>query len=221
MNIYEKMLEITKNVQNIEKHGWNDFNKYEYVRAIDVIAGVQKELVNNKVCLSITEDTVEYFQKDKIDSSGNIKGTNFFARIKCTANFINAEKPEEKISVSYFAEASDSGDKSLYKSKTNGLKYLLTQQFMLVTDVLKDDEENEKPKTKEQPKIEPVVQELQKGNFNKAISSLEQIKTFEQLTKFKDALNNRMWSDKEYSEIKTIIDEIEIKFLDQEMKGKQ
>ena len=135
MNIYEKMLAITAEVQNIEKRGHNDFNNYDYVRATDVIANVQKSLVKNKVYLQISE--MEYASHNEEKKDGKI---NHFGQIKCRAMFVNAEKPEEKIEVEYYAEAADSLDKQIYKAKTNGLKYLLTQAFMLVTDVLIDAE---------------------------------------------------------------------------------
>jgi hypothetical protein len=136
MNLYEKMLKVTEEVQNIEKKGFNAFNKYKYVQAVDVIEGVQKALIRNKIYLNITEI-------ECIDSKeAKEKGFNFFSRIKCHATFINAEKPDERIDVDYYGQAADSLDKQLYKAKTNGLKYLLTQQFLLVTDVLKDVEDD-------------------------------------------------------------------------------
>jgi hypothetical protein len=141
------MLKVTENIQNIEKKGHNDYSNYDYVRAVDVISEVQKELVKNKIYLAISE------MDHKVSSVAKEKGgfTNY-SDITCKATFFNVEKPEEKIEVMYFARASDSGDKDIYKAKTNGLKYLLTQQFMIVTDVLIDAEQDHK--TVDTPKKE-------------------------------------------------------------------
>jgi hypothetical protein len=143
MNIYEKMLAITKAVQNVEKKGENKFSNYKYVRAVDVIEAVQSELVKNGVCLTITETsfTSTHPEGDK----------NHYADLKCTATFTNVEKIDEKIIVDYFGRAADTLDKDIYKAKTNGLKYLLTQQFMIITDALTDAEQDNKYDTHSEP----------------------------------------------------------------------
>lgn len=148
MNIYEKMLAITEEVQNVEKKGFNAFSNYKYVRAVDVVEAIQKSIIKHGVFIAISE------LDNKISSEPRDKGGfNHYSDLKCHATFINAEKPEEKIEVEYFARASDTGDKDIYKAKTNGLKYLYTQQFMLVTDVLIDAEEEKAPKV---DKLAPI-----------------------------------------------------------------
>ena len=140
MNIYQKMLAITYAVQAIEKNGYNDYAKYNYVKASDVIAGIQRALVKFQVCLSISE--LESTDWAEAKEKG---GINHFNKTKCRADFINADNPAEKISVDYYGEAADSLDKQIFKAKTGGLKYLLTQQFMLATDVVIDPELENKP----------------------------------------------------------------------------
>ena len=139
MNIFKKMLKVTEAVQNVEKKGHNAFANYDYVRAVDVIGSVQKELVANKISLVITETA--FVPSTETTAAGK---ANHYTDLKCQASFVNAEKPDEKITVDYFARASDTGDKDIYKAKTNGLKYLLTQQFMIITDVLVDAEQDNK-----------------------------------------------------------------------------
>ena len=153
MNIFEKMLKVTEAVQNVEKKGHNAFANYDYVRAVDVIGSVQKELVANKISLVITEKA--FVPSTETTAAGK---ANHYTDLKCQASFVNAEKPDEKITVDYFARASDTGDKDIYKAKTNGLKYLLTQQFMIITDVLVDAEQDNKFDTHNAVPVTPKVE---------------------------------------------------------------
>jgi hypothetical protein len=179
------MLKVTEAVQNIEKKGHNSFSNYDYVRAVDVIAGVQKELVSNKIYLTISEKHAIFTEEAREKG-----GFNHYTDLGCIAKFINAEKPDEFIEVEYNARASDTGDKDIYKAKTNGLKYLLTQQFMLVTDVLIDAEDNkydthnEAEKPKEEAKKEEKPKD--KKNTKEEIATKIQVDKIDKLVKAKD-----------------------------------
>lgn len=157
-NIYQRMSIITKEAKSIPKNGYNAFNKYKYVQAVDVINSMQNLLTAHGVALTISETELEKWTEQTAKG-----GLNHFSQIKCEATFINIDKPSEKITVNYYTVGADTLDKDIYKAKTGGLKYLLTQQFLIVTDNLIDPEEQKKP---DNPSIKPNTRQKDKQNGN-------------------------------------------------------
>ena len=130
LNIYQKMLKITEETEAIPKNGWNDFSKYKYVRAIDLIGHVKKLLVKYGVHLDVKEDGIQR----------TLEGKNFHTQISCVGVFTNSDNPSEQITVPYWSVSADTLDKDIFKAKTNGLKYLLSQTFKIITDDFIDTE---------------------------------------------------------------------------------
>lgn len=143
LNIYQKMNKVTEDCKQIPKNGENKFAGYKYVMAVDVINEVQKLLVKHGIQLIIAEDEIKrktYKNKNNVD--------NYMCQLKCTASFVNIDDKEDFAQVVYYSVSADTLDKDIFKAKTNGLKYLLTQQFLIVTDVLIDSED---------PRFQPKV----------------------------------------------------------------
>jgi hypothetical protein len=132
-NLQQRKLAIMQEAQTIDKKGLNKFSNYKYVRAVDVIEEIQKLLIKHGVTISISETECER----------EIQGKNFHTTLKCQAIFRNVDKPEDQETITYYSISADTLDKDIFKAKTNGLKYLLTETFMLVTDALIDTEEDD------------------------------------------------------------------------------
>jgi len=139
-NIHQRMLEITKACDSIPKNGYNSYSKYKYVKAVDVVGNIQKLLVKNGVTLTISEKCLT---RNKIDKASN-NGYNIHSEVTCEAVFTNVDKPDEQIKIDYYGVASDTLDKDIYKAKTGGLKYLLSQTFLITTDDFIDPEDDSK-----------------------------------------------------------------------------
>lgn len=124
-NIYQRLLAITEDAEQIPKRGKNTFSNYDYVLAIDVIGHVRKLLIKHGVHVSISE-------------TGDLKryrdGKNFHSETTSTAKFINTDNPTDTHEVKYHAVAADTLDKDIYKAKTGGLKYLFSQEFKIITN---------------------------------------------------------------------------------------
>ena len=143
MNLQEKFLAITEKAQAIEKKGYNDYSKYSYVRAVDVIAEIQSLLIEFKVAVNI--DEVEHI-RDSI-------GKNFHSTLRCKATWTNVENPKETEETHFYTVSADTLDKDIFKAKTNGLKYLFAQKFLIVTDLTVDAEQYAKKNAKKLAKI--------------------------------------------------------------------
>jgi hypothetical protein len=133
LNIYERLSAISEEVEAIPKRGKNKFSNYDYVMAVDVIGYIKKLLVKYGVYLSITEIEMERTPK-------TVDNKNWHSKIKCQGEFINIDNPKDKHTVTYYSVSADTLDKDIFKAKTNGLKYLLSQQFLIVTDDFVDTE---------------------------------------------------------------------------------
>lgn len=132
MNIYQKMSAITAEVAHIPKRGYNSFSNYKYVLAVDVINEVSKLLVKHGIYLSISE--TEFDRREC--------GKNYVSLVRCDADFIDIDDPEQKVRFTYNTVSADTLDKDIFKAKTNGLKYLFTQAFLIVTDNVIDSEDS-------------------------------------------------------------------------------
>lgn len=121
----------------IPKNGYNSFSKYKYVMASDVISEVSKLMVKHGVILVTKE----------IELTRESHGKNFHSTLKSQGIFRNIDCLTDVVTYDYYSISADTLDKDIFKSKTNGLKYLFTQAFQIVTgDVI--DTEQDKPQNK-------------------------------------------------------------------------
>ena len=154
--LLQRMSAITAEAQAIPKRGYNSYSNYYYVMAVDVIEELQKLFTKWGVQLIISEKSLE-----RINPPGN---KNFYSTLKCTATFLNIDNPLDKIEVDYFSVSADTLDKDIFKAKTNGLKYLLTQQFLIVTNDLIDTEDSKHEPIQDKPvKKDSIVDEVKKA----------------------------------------------------------
>jgi hypothetical protein len=139
--LIEKFSLIRAEVPKIPKNGYNSFSNYKYVQAFDAINAIRDLLVKHKIDLQIFETACKTWTE----------GKNKFCELHCTARFTNIADIKDSVEITYFGQASDTLDKAIYKAKTNGLKYLFTQLFLMVTsdvvDVEQDSQKSAPPKT--------------------------------------------------------------------------
>jgi len=134
-DIHERLHEITCKVDRVEKKGYNDFNKYSYVRAVDVIREVKKLLIQEGVTLTFEE----------LECHNEKIGDNIHCYLKVKATFSCVESPSDKKEIVYFSQGTDRLDKAIFKAKTNGLKYLFIQEFLIDSDEVLVDAESDAP----------------------------------------------------------------------------
>ena len=154
MNLWQKMSAIQDEVKDVPKNGRNKFSGYDYVMAVDIVESTRKLLAKYNVVCTIKEvDMTRSMEGIKEDKK------NFHTVIKCIGTFINADKPEEREEVPYFAVAADTLDKDIYKAKTGGIKYLFIQTFKIPSDLQdpEDDRDDAKMNGAAVPKAPPAA----------------------------------------------------------------
>lgn len=130
-SLLKKLCAIQAEIESIEKTGYNDFQKYKYVKESDVLDAVRPLLIKHAIIL--TMNTTE------ITNIGDMTQV----KINYTWHCVDSG---ESLTVTGFGQGCDKQDKGIYKAYTGGLKYFLMKSFLISSE---DDPENEKDEKKQ------------------------------------------------------------------------
>lgn len=152
MSIHKKILEIRKSIGTIPKNGWNDFHKYSYAKANDIIEAVKPVLDNHGVVVyPIEVEGLEITTKQKLNSgTGEVYDDGYIERWTQVFELVDVESETSKI-VKVRCAGEDKGDKSAYKGNTGALKYLFINIFELDTEDDPERDSASKPPANGQP----------------------------------------------------------------------
>lgn len=133
LNLAEKLSEACAAVSFVEKHGRNEMQSYDYVKAADVAKAIRMELFNRGIMIIPTETELqtERFQTNK---------GGYMTEVRVKTAFVITDG-KDKLEGAGWGIARDSGDKAIYKAKTGALKYFL-RGLGLIPDE-KDDPETD------------------------------------------------------------------------------
>jgi len=153
LNLFQKLIEVRKVVPYLQKE--NAGNQYKYVSSSQVLANVRAMMDELGLLLvpsvedhKVSTETIEYMEKEKPK-----KTTTYFTELVMTMTWINAEKPEEKISCNWYGQGVDiAGEKGVGKALTYAEKYFMLKFFNIATD--KDDPDTFQEKHEPEVKID-------------------------------------------------------------------
>lgn len=139
MNIFEKMLAITAELQTVAKNMTVQQTKsssYKAVAERDILDAVKPleakfGIYSYPYSRSVLESNIldsESYINDKA-----VKKTTYMTRIDTVYRFVNVEKPDEYIDITSFAEGIDSQDKGSGKAMTYADKYALMKAYKIST----------------------------------------------------------------------------------------
>ncbi len=157
LNIYQKLVEVRKSVPYLQKEAQGQ--QYSYVGSSQVLSAVRAKMDELGLLLTVKvighnvqSETVE--NKDKYDKLK--KTTTYFTELDLEFTWINADKPEETLSMPFYAQGVDiAGEKGVGKALTYGEKYFLLKTFNIATD--KDDPDYFQEKAENYRKQEPIT----------------------------------------------------------------
>lgn len=120
-NIYQKILEVMKNIEYLSKDDAVAFGstKYKAMSEEKVTTTVRKELIKQGLVVFPVEQTVT--------KEGNITTTN------TTYKLVNTENPDEFVFLASSGQGSDTQDKGVGKAMTYSFKYMLLRTFAIPT----------------------------------------------------------------------------------------
>ena len=113
----------------MKKAGYNDFNKYSYVKESDVAEKFQSLLVKHRVFLFSSVTEAKSVQVQSASGKPSILST-----VQMKYTFVNVDSPEDQFIVNATGDGMDTGDKAIYKALTGAHKYLLIRNFNLGSD---------------------------------------------------------------------------------------
>lgn len=135
MNIYEKMAEITAEINTVAKNLQVDTGKgkgYKAVSEADVLAAVKP--------IEKKHGVYSYpYEREIVDSGELVNQTQYgerkslFLRVRTVYRYVNTEKPDEYIDIVTYGDGVDSQDKAPGKAMTYGDKYALLKAYKIQT----------------------------------------------------------------------------------------
>ena len=183
MNLYQKMLAITAELQTVAKNLTvsTGSSSYKAVSERDVIDAVKPLEVKHGVYSFPVERSI--VESDRYEKTSMYKGearatTQFFIKLKTVYRFINAEKPEEYIDITSFSTGLDAGDKAEGKAMTYGDKYALMKAYKISTGDDPDQQASEDAHYTELPITETNIDALMMKANEKQVDINVILKTY-------------------------------------------
>ena len=135
LNIYEKMSAITNELGVVAKNLNVDMGKgksYKAVQEKDVLDAVKP--IEEKYRVYSYPKERKILDSAILEKEGNgYISKNMYLRIETTYEFVNLDKPDEKITMTSYADGIDSGDKATGKAMTYSDKYSLLNAYKIAT----------------------------------------------------------------------------------------
>ncbi len=123
--LVEKIVAACKDMEHIEKTGYNNFHKYKYLTVEDTVTVVRRALLNQGVFMYRSACMMRSYEM-RTSEDGSKVGTYVTLDLEFTLTDGSA-----RIVLPATAEARDTSDKATQKAETSALKYALFQNFLL------------------------------------------------------------------------------------------
>ena len=150
--ITAKLVKVMEEVSHVQKNGTNEFHKYQYATAADVLEKVNEALVKNKICSIAKADLIS------LEHVANAKGNQeHLATVQMNIRLIDSESGEY-LNIAGLGNGQDSGDKAVMKAETASIKYAYMMAFNISTgDDPEADIKTDQFAAADTPKPRPVV----------------------------------------------------------------
>ena len=149
MNIYEKLLKIKESVEYLKKAQKSE--QYDFVSSSQVIAALRSNMNEQKLLLVPNVEEAKFSTIVEKTSAKGKPTADLLTEVFITYKWINAENPEETLSVRWYGQGVDTnGEKGVGKAYTYAEKYFLLKFFNIPTD--KDDPDSFEQKQKRKNK---------------------------------------------------------------------
>ena len=125
--IASKLVKVMADCAYIQKNGSNEFHRYKYATAADVLEKVNASLVKHGIAVTAQAELIDL--RDVVTQKGN---TERLATMKTTLTLIDAESGET-VSCSGIGSGQDPGDKAAMKACTASLKYAWMMTLAMAT----------------------------------------------------------------------------------------
>ncbi|MBR2142957.1 MAG: ERF family protein [Anaerovibrio sp.] len=125
--ITAKLVKVMEEVSHVQKNGRNEYLKYQYATAADVLKKINEALCKNKIC-SVTKANLVSLEK-VTNSKGNQEN---LATVRMDIRLIDSESGEY-VDIVGLGSGQDGGDKGIMKAATASIKYAYMTAFCIST----------------------------------------------------------------------------------------
>lgn len=151
MNIHEKLIYVRKTVPYLKKD--NKGYQFQYVSSSQTL-GSLKEAMDEQGLLLVPRVIGKEVSPHKTKKGGE----EYFTELVMEYTWINAENPDETLTVPWYGQGIDSGEKGVGKALTYAEKYFLLKFFNIPTD--KDDPDSFQRKSSQSRAVQTVSPEV-------------------------------------------------------------
>lgn len=154
MNLIQKLVEVYKKVDHVEKRGKNTGvgGGYSYMKASDIAHAIRNALQEQGVYAEFQFRTERYYLIERgLDDKGNKKNPMQAVDVRADVTFRDSESGET-LTATGLGSGADMGDKAIYKAQTGATKYALRNAFLVPDDSdPESDESTDRATTQTQP----------------------------------------------------------------------
>jgi len=142
MNIYQKLIEVRKEVPYLQKESKG--YQFNYTGSSQVLGSLKSKM--DELGLLLIPNVIKKEVSEHETTKG---GKEYFTELCMEFTWVNAENPEEKITCSWYGQGLDTGEKGVGKAMTYAEKYFMLKFFNIATD--KDDPDSFQKKMADEP----------------------------------------------------------------------
>ena len=125
--IAKKMVQVMADCAYVQKSGTNDFHRYKYATAADVLEKVNASLVKHGVAVTAQAELIDL--REVTTAKGNIER---LATVRTTLTLVDSDSGESMV-CSGLGSGQDPGDKASMKACTASLKYAWLMTLAIAT----------------------------------------------------------------------------------------
>ena len=126
--VAKKFVEVMRECSHVAKNGTNEFHKYKYATAADVLEKVNASLTKHSLASVVTPNLLSV--QEVTTAKGNIER---LATVEVTIMLIDSESGES-LTLKGLGSGQDAGDKALAKAQTMALKYAYLASLAIATN---------------------------------------------------------------------------------------
>ena len=125
--IAKKLVQVMADCAYVQKNGTNDFHRYKYATAADVLEKVNASLVKHGLAVTAQAELIDL--REVMTAKGNAER---LATVRTTLTIVDSESGEAMVS-SGIGSGQDPGDKASMKACTASIKYAWMMTLAMAT----------------------------------------------------------------------------------------
>lgn len=187
LNIYQKIADVKANIEGFTKDtkGYN----FTYVSGSQILHRIRNKMIEHRLLLIPSTSNEKWTTHTYKNKKGH-EVIDFIVEMDLNYKWVNADKPEEQLDISYYAFGQQSDISQAHGTAlTYSERYFLMKFFNIPTD---EDDADAKEKQEKYTKVSPEIKELLQKEIEDFVKEVEinnQTETYENKIKNLQIMN--------------------------------